>query len=159
MTIITYKGWEFAVDRQLTEETYQGVLNGGADACGCDNCKNYVASRESIFPNEVKALFQSLGMDYRKEVEIASYDVSPEGFDDIAGWFHFKGQLLTGQDCHVPTPGGGYTFRLEAIEGNFSIGFSPGNDLTFFEVKAGLVQVEFETTIPWIIDKPLPGIG
>jgi hypothetical protein len=34
-----------------------------------------------------------------------------------------------------------------------------GNDLTFFEDKTGLMQIEFDTSIPWGIDKSLEGIS
>ena len=52
-------------------------------------------------------------------------------------------------------PGGGFTFDLTPITDNFSIGFSVGSDLAFFDDKNGLIQVEFDTFIPWIIDKKL----
>ncbi len=121
----------------------------------CHDCKNYVAFRDKVFPDEMIELFNDLGVDYRKEVEIISYENLPNGLHHIGGWFHFKGQVLMGKDYRVPLPGGGYTFDLTKISDNFSIGFAEGNDLTYFEDKTGLVQIEFDTNIPWIIDKSL----
>ena len=88
-------------------------------------------------------------------MEITFYETLPNGFHHIGGWFHFKGRVLTGKNYRVPLPSGGYTFNLTPIKNNFSIGFAEGSDLTFFEDKTGLVQVEFDATIPWIIDKSL----
>jgi hypothetical protein len=51
--------------------------------------------------------------------------------------------------------GQGTLFDLTKVEDNFSIGFAPGNDLTHFADKTDLVQVEFMTLIPWLIDKSL----
>lgn len=74
----------------------------------------------------------------------------------IGGWFHFKGQILTGKDYQFPISNGdGFTFDFTKISGNFSIGFGKGNDMTYFEEKTGLVQIEFDTIIPWVIDKTL----
>ncbi len=79
----------------------------------------------------------------------------PNGLHHIGGWFHFKGRVVTDKDYRVPLEGGGHTFDLTPITDNFAIGFTKGNDLTFFEDKTWLVQVEFDTKIPWIMDKSL----
>jgi hypothetical protein len=158
MTVPTvkYRDWEFEVDRELTKTTYANVLGSGADTCVCNDCKNYAAFRDQVFPDEVLKLFNGLGIDYRKEVEITSWEKLPNGLYHIGGWFHFKGKLLKGKDYRVPIAGGnGFTFDLTKIGDNFSIGFGEGNDLTYFEEKDGLVQIEFDTNIPWIIDKSL----
>jgi hypothetical protein len=96
-----------------------------------------------------------LEIDYRKEVEITSYETTPNRLHPIGGWFHFKGRVLTGKDYRVPLASGGYTFNLTPTTENFSIGFAEGSDLTFFENKVGLVRVEFETNLIWVIDTSL----
>ena len=156
VTTVKFRDWKFEVDRELTETTYTNVLGSGADTCVCNNCKNYVAFRDNVFPDEVLKLFNDLGIDYRKEVEITSWEKLPNGHYHIGGWFHFKGKLLTGKDYRVSIAGGnGFTFDLTKISDNFSIGFGEGNNMTYFEQKVGLVQIEFDTNIPWVIDKLL----
>ena len=59
-----------------------------------------------FFPKEVIELFGELGIDYRKEIEITTWEILPNKPYHIGGWFHFKG--------------------------NFSIVFPEGNALTFF---------------------------
>jgi hypothetical protein len=152
---VNYKEWEFEVDTQLTKETYDEVIQSGADNCECNDCKNYIAFREKIFPNGVQQLFEELGIDYRKEVEITTFETLPNGLHHIGGWFHFKGKILKGKNYKVPLPSGGYTFELTPVTEDFSIGFAEGGELTFFSDKKGLVQVEFMTFIPWVIDKSL----
>lgn len=153
--ILNFRDWQFEVDRELTRQTYANVTGSGADTCVCNDCKNYVAFRDKVFPEEVQKLFSDLGIDYRKEVEITSFETLPNGLLHIGGWFHFKGRVESGKDYRAPFPGGGHTFDLTYITDNFSIGFAEGDDLTYFEDKNGLVQVEFMTNIPWIIDKSL----
>jgi hypothetical protein len=155
ITKLIYRDWEFEVDRDLTRGTYEKVTVSGADSCICNDCKNYVAYRDKVFPNEIRTLFCELGIDYKKEVEITSFETLPNGLHHIGGWFHFKGRVLSGKDYRVPLPSGGYTGDLTTVRENFSIGFTQGNDLTFFTDKNGLVQVEFMTFIPWVIDKSL----
>ena len=153
--IVRFQDWVFEADKALTETTYSNISGSSADTCGCNDCKNYVTYRDKVFPAEIIKLFNDLGIDYRKEVEITSYETLPNGLHHIGGWFHFKGRVLKGKDYRIPLPLGGHTFDLTPITDNFSIGFAEGNDLTFFEDKTGLVQIEFDTSIPWIINKTL----
>jgi hypothetical protein len=127
----------------------------GAETCECNDCKNYVTHRDKIFPEEVLELFNQLGIDYKKEVEIISYETLSNGLHHIGGWFHFKGRLLGGKDYRVPFSSGAFTVDLTVIAEDFSIGFAEGNALTFFANKSGLVQIEFETKIPGGINKSL----
>lgn len=155
---VKYREWEFEVDRELTRWTYEEVRSSGADSCVCDDCKNYVAFRDKVFDDEIKQLFDDLGIDCKKEVEITTYQRLPDGLHLIGGWFHFKGRMLTGKDCRVPFPSGGHTLDLSAITDKFSIGFTVGNDLAHFADETGLVQIEFMTYIPWVIDTSLETI-
>jgi len=157
-TIVKFREWTFEVNKALTEQTYKRVACSGAETCRCNDCKNYVAFRDKVFPKEIIDLFDDLGIDYKKEVEITAYETLPNGFHHIGGWFHFKGRVMGGKDYHASLPSGRHTFDLTAITDNFSIGFGKGSDLTFFEDKPDLVQVEFETNIPWVIDKSLERI-
>ena len=153
--ILKFRAWTLEVDKEQTQRTYEKVSGSGADTCICNDCKNYVAYRDKVFPEEIRILFTDLGIDYRKEVEITSWEKLPNNRYHIGGWFHFKGHVLNGKDYLVPLPKGGFTFDLTKISDNFSIGFSKANDLTFFEDKNDLVQIEFDTNIPWVIDKKL----
>lgn len=155
VTKVKYRDWEFEVDRDLTRQTYEKISISGAESCICNDCKNYVAYRDNVFSDEIRTLFDDLGVDYKKEVEITSFETLPNGLHHIGGWFHFKGRVLNGKDYRIPLPSGGHTIDLTAVTDNFSIGFAEGGDLTFFSDKNGLIQVEFMAFIPWVIDKSL----
>lgn len=157
-SIVKYRDWVFAVEKKVTAETYAEILSSGADTCPCNNCKNYTVFRDKVFPEEVLILFKELGVDFRKEVEIVDWETLSNGLHNISGWFHFKGEILGGKDCRNYYQSGGYTLELTPITDNFSIGFSEGNDLTFFKENAGLVQLEFNTRIPWVIHKSLENV-
>ena len=151
MTIVNYIDWVFEVDLESTIDTYVTVLESGADNCVCEYCKNYVAFRSNVFPKEILDLFQQIGIDSRKEVEITTWEELPNRFQRIGGWFHFKGRVLSGKTYRVSKGEGSYTHDLTKISENFSIGFDKGNDLSYFGKDEELVQVEFETIIPWVL--------
>jgi len=155
-SIVKYRDWEFEVDFLLTQQAYLNFAVGGADSCICSDCKNYSAYRDNVFPEEIKELFCALGVDFRKEVEIWAMQKLENGLHEISGWFHFKGKIISGINCRKPLEtGNGYAVNLTPINENFEIGFTSGNDLTFFDNKKELVQVEFVTAIPWVIDKKI----
>lgn len=147
--MVTYRDWQFEVERDVTSATYSDVAAGSADTCGCRDCQTYIAYRDKLFPPEVQELFGRLGVDYRKEVEITTFEEQPDGLNLIGGWFHFKGKIVSGKNCRIPTQAGdGFTLDLMNITESFSIGFAASNDLTFFEDPTGLVQIEFMAHIP-----------
>jgi hypothetical protein len=46
--------------------------------------------------------------------------------------------------------------ELSPIDESFQIGFTEDRALTFFDASDSLVQVEFQTGLPWVIEKPEP---
>jgi hypothetical protein len=151
MTNLKFRDWEIIVDKQLTKSTYDKTIIGSADACICDECKNYTNYRDNVFPEEIKQFLKQLGVDYKKESEVCRYCKLENGLHHYGGWFHFKGQF-NGKNCSIPLENGGYTFDLTLITDKFSIGFLMSSALAFFENHDNLVQIEFEVKIPWTID-------
>ena len=154
MTTIKFRNWELIVDKELTKVAYDKIFIGGPEGCGCNDCKNFLKNRETIYPTEIKNLFNELGIDYKKESEICHYGRLEDGLHYYGGWFHFKGKFI-GKDCSVPTDPNAGDFELTPINKEFSIGFRYQNELTFFSDKENLVQIEFETKTPWTIEKNL----
>ena len=154
MTTINFRDWELIVDKQLTTSTYDQATMGGADGCSCNECKNFQSYRDRLYPAEIMQLLNDLGIDYKKESEICHYCRQDDGLHHYGGWFHFKGHFK-GKDCTSWTSENSYTFDLTTISETFSIGFRKASDLTFFENKDDLVQIEFEVKIPWTISREL----
>jgi len=151
--IISFKNWKFSVDREATERTYASFAVGSAEECGCIECANYLATRESIFPDEIKLLLNELGIDFKKEAEVWRMYKNQKGNHCYNGIFHFKG-CFDGEDCAIPMPDGkGFTFSLNPITDRFSIGFRMASELSNFTDTNDLVQVEYEIEMPWAIDK------
>lgn len=103
MTTIHFRDWILTVDREVTASTYAAVANGSSEDCKCDECINYLANRSNAFPEEIKLLFDRLGIDYRKESEVWRMYKVKDGIHLYSGLFHFKGSF-EGKDCFVPKP-------------------------------------------------------
>ncbi|MBF9254394.1 hypothetical protein I2I11_13900 [Pontibacter sp. 172403-2] len=149
-TRVTYLDWELFSDKELTEQTYLEVEQSGAESCGCAYCRNFIEQREAVFPDEIKDLLGKLGVDYKKEVDISEFAKLESGLHYYNGWFHFKGDFK-GVDCSIALPNGGYTTDLRKITDKFYIGFCHGDALTPFKDKEGLVQIEFDCYLPWVL--------
>lgn len=149
MIFTAYKDWQFTADQAHTAATYAAAPMGSADACNCSMCKNYAASRDAVFPEEIKQLFGALGIDWKKESEISHYCRQADGLHHYGGWFHFKG-IFTGPGSDV-SAGETFTQELIPITPHFSMGFRKGSALTFFKDREDLVQVEIDVKIPWVL--------
>ena len=154
---VKFRDWEFEVDSELTRKTYAKVIGGFSEGCDCKYCLNYHPQKDKIFPEEIKILFENLGIDCHKESECVNYfDTSEFSNTDknkdgvYGGWFHFAGKILWGKECVDESSN---TCNLTRITDNFSIGIKKDKALNFFENDVPLVQVEFEAKIPWIIEE------
>jgi len=150
--LIRFREWAFEVDRQITQNVYQAVDKGGAQTCGCTYCLNFLLQQESVYPPEVVAFFEAVGMDYHKEAEVVEYGEVEKGQHVYNSWFHFAGKMIRGQPCTRPLPTGGYQHELTRLTEIAKIGFWANNDLSYFPDGIPLIQVEFEIRLPWQLD-------
>lgn len=153
MIILTFKDWVLTVDHESTKSTYAAVENGSAEDCNCNECLNYIQNRGNIFPEQVKHLFNQLGVDYHKESEVWRMCRENDGTHRYSVIFHFKGSF-EGTDCLISL-NGSQAIKLNPITDSFKIGFTKGDDLTYFKDKNDLIQIEIEIMVPWVIDRML----
>ena len=143
---VHFHEWELIVDKQSTINAYAEVEYGGSRSCSCGDCMEYTRRIDSIFPGNVKLLFESLGIDYHKDAEVI-HIISDNNHNYCSGWFHFIGEFK-GKSCAVPMTDTGYTLQLTDIADNFKIGFHVGDSFALFKSPYPLVQLEFSTLIP-----------
>ena len=155
---VTYRDWIFDVDTAATREAYARARTGGAEDCGCDPCRNFVAAREAVYPDEILGLFARLGVDPKKEGEAYWCHRTSDGLHHYAGWFHFIGSVISGPPAKVLLGKDTWQQTLVEIRPGFWIGFDPeANAPRLAPLRSTLaVQVEFEAAIPWVCDRPEP---
>src|SRR5260370_23860049 len=82
-----------------TKQCYEQIEEGGTANCGCDNCANFALAREQAYPPELMAVFDSLGIDFRKESEVHHYGRTPAGLHTYRGWFYVIRSIEDGPEC------------------------------------------------------------
>ncbi len=140
MTKIDYRDWTFDCDVESTRRAYESILAGGVETCSCSGCRNFLAQRQLVFPEEVINLFGQLGINYKRDAEIYHTARIESGLHLYGGWFHFIGNILKQPD--VPAKLNGH-FTVDFIVSRSLAAESFGNQ--------PLVQVEITAEVPWIL--------
>jgi len=146
--LVKYRNWVFEVDRSKTESLYDKVKLSGTESCGCGQCKEFIALKDIIYPQEIKELFKKLGVDIYKEFELCDHGNEEYGHV-YSWWFHFVGKIIEGDDCNISLPESDYTRNTLAINDLFSIGFTKDISISFFNNYQDLIQVELFAKVPW----------
>ena len=138
MTEITYKSWKFQVNKELTASTYASVAKGSAYEEESIEGVNFSKQKEKVYPKEIIALFEQLGIDYKKETEVSHHLNLENGMHVYTGWFHFKGSFEGPNylDKHTDE---NKEFNVTEITKKFSIGFRNESFLTNFEDRYNIV--------------------
>ena len=135
--------WKVEVDLDRTRTIYSSLKSTGAESCSCSDCRNYVAAREEAFPLAVRDVLSSLGIDWRKDVEVFNIDAH----NLYNPWFHFVGAILDpliGPNDH----------RYVELSATTKISLNPKRDLAnpaFGDVP--LAQVEAIFPLPWVLNE------
>jgi hypothetical protein len=149
--------WQVEHDPNATRRCYE-QLPLGTD-CTCRQCRNFDAAVGRAFPPRFVALADHLGIDVRKPVELCHWCRDTCGMHLTGGWFHFVGSIVSGEDVPPLTDANGQ-YHFEPFEPDLELGLTPHLSLVR-EVFAGLsvVQLEFQTRVPWVLSEPEPDVG
>ena len=156
MEVVNIGRWKLRCDAEATREAFSGVLIGSPESCGCTECLNFAAVREVVYPPEVLAIFDRVGIDPRKESEIWHTHRDESGLHHYGGFFHFVGSIESGKDAKRMVNGVGI-FELESIGENFKYGFTSDAALTPESfVGKEVARLEFQTKAAWVLDAKEP---
>ena len=149
--LVRFRQWLFSADKEATKAAHAASLANVPVACKCHDCLNFEAARELAFPPEALALFAALGVDYRREGEVYAVPLAP-GRHLYGGWFHFRGTIVEGPDLRLTCEN-----NSAQLTDLFSISFTTGYAPSIFPNLRHTVQIEIETTLPWLLaDVPEP---
>ena len=145
MEIIKYRNWIMEFDYEKTKLMYSMIANGSSEECECEECQNFRIVKESIYPDEIKDLFKTLGVDINKEIE--NYCMDPDLSNHLsAGWFHFVGKQIDNDNINQNE-----IINYESITTEFKIGFvfeDPRLVIKEF-INEPIIQIEFNVRVPW----------
>lgn len=156
LEIANFGNWRVKFDCEATRAAFSAVSQGAAESCGCEDCLNFAAARLQAYPPEVLAMFERLGIDFSKEAENWRVCREESGLHLYGGFFHFIGSIEDGKDAFTWINQTG-TLELEKTNSYFEYGFTSHVNL-LPESFAGenIVQIEFQTRIPWLIEAKEP---
>lgn len=154
-TQVRFGPWTLAVDPDAT----RAILASpgyplGAEGCGCSTCMNFVAQRASLYSPAVRALFASLGVDWRLEVEVVHYLTAEPGRHLYSAWFHAVGRIEEGPEAwtgdeHSSTWDAASATELDGC----SIGFSSMRTLAHSAFDGlPVVQLDLYVDLPWVLE-------
>ena len=150
----TVARWLIDHDPDATRRCYAQLPVG--TGCTCNQCRNFDAAAGRTFPPAFEALLDALGVDPAKPAELCHWCREPSGLYLTGGWFHLVGSIVAGEDVVHEVSGTG-TFRFEELVPGLEFGFSARLALVrevFVELP--LVQLEFQTRVPWVLAEPEP---
>lgn len=151
MKKILFKDWELNVDFLNTQKLYTEIDTGAAELCNCTDCENFINNRKNLYPTEVRTLLSELGVDYRKEGDIWKM-CKENNLHRYSGCFYFVGNF-NGENCIQSLNNSSSETILKTVNETFSIGFCDCSNASISSKSTdNVIQIEFETKIPWTID-------
>jgi hypothetical protein len=156
MDHVQFGRWRLCCDREMTRRAYTSIAQGGAEACGCAYCRNFILARPHVIPSEAFALFERLGVDVSKEAEVYQTHPLRLGLHAYGGWLHFVGAIEQGADALTPSG----VIELEPLGPTFSLGFT--NRLALVPASFAALptcQVEFAAKVPWLLEDEEPDLS
>ena len=148
--------WEVAADVEATRDVYERTSRRSPTDCTCAYCRNFAALGDSAFPPSFQELAGTLGIDYRKAVEIVEWGDFRDGQTGYGGWFHFVGTIQAG-----PTEewsGACSQWPWYELTHDFKIVLCASRRQAFSEFDDHhLVQIDFQTRKRWVLPEAYPG--
>ncbi|MEM7476807.1 MAG: hypothetical protein AAF483_17625 [Planctomycetota bacterium] len=151
---LTIARWTLDVDSVATSNAYTKIDSGSADRCGCADCRNFVAARDTLFPKSVSQFLRDAGIPNDRDIELATFGEIRDGIQLYSGWYHFVGRIADGPDAAIPHEDGkGWSIDLAPVTDAFSIGVT--NHLSLLAdafPRESALQLEFTVELPLQID-------
>ncbi|AGK53674.1 hypothetical protein [Bacillus sp. 1NLA3E] len=113
--------------------------------------QNYVLACDT-FPQEVKDLFHSLGVDPHKQGEVNEYKENEDGSHIYGGFYFIVGKIISGPDFWINTEDDSMP-NFETVSG-IQIAFTDELAMTPDEedLQPPVIQLEFQLNIPWLLN-------
>jgi hypothetical protein len=151
--------WDISSDPAPTMAAYRTIDSG--IECDCAFCRNFVRVGESAFPSEMHTIFNRLGIDFTKPVEIGHTHRTQSGLHCYLGWYHFVGAIDTGDNAHVPMDKEGtiHSIQFEKVSERLEVGFTMRSALVndAFANQA-VCQLEISLELPWVLEEDDPDL-
>jgi hypothetical protein len=145
MTPLEFPGWRLEFDRDSTAAAHARAQPAGPNACTCEPCRNWAATRVQFLPAAFLDLLSQLGIPLDREAEIYHNGRLQSGRHSYGAWYHFVGRVLYGDREGSPN----------VVYGPLSVYFHSAPALMSQAfIGQPVVQLEVVAEIPWLSDIP-----
>jgi len=143
--------WRVRLDAERTDKAYALTPLGGAAACQCAYCRNYLKQRERAFTPRVLEIFQRLGIPPEKDLEVVEYGPADEGRRLYGTWFYVAGTLGSAGGTQS---GDGGSAQFEDIGDGMSLRISAETAFVPPHWRGvEILMVEVNVALPWVLDE------
>ncbi len=152
--IFIFGNYTVDIDVEKTRQIYT-LLPPITQGCNCDGCQNFEKAVD-VLPNAARAFFDDLGIDLKKIAECYVNCKNEDGTLLYGGFCHVCGTLIEGENAWVSiseTHSYYNTNLAYPLSDNFRISFQENCFMIEKQFKAPILQIEFEATIPWVLNK------
>jgi len=147
MKKIIITDWQLEIDFDRTQNYYSN--HNIEEDCKCSSCKNYRANCDH-FSKQLMEFFQLLGVDPSKEGNFMEFGLTKDGYVIYMGFYHVVERIDEGPDYVDDKWEQLNLFKIDQFEFGFS-----SRDISCIpdDFPTPVLQLEFKTTIPWIIEE------
>ena len=149
--------WTLELDRSATAKAYSVFTEGDCERCGCNGCLNFIASRDSMYPDSVATFMKAAGIPRDREVRVGHFGEIRDLVHVYDASFPFIGSIIDGADACPPRPDGrGWAVDYETINDAFKVGITshllklPDS----FPPELTLL-LNLQVELPWLLDPNL----
>jgi len=141
MMKIEIEGWVVNVDVEKTKKTYGLIKESGCLACGCNYCLNYLKNLPDVMPDQIRAFFESAGVDINKDAEVYQEGEIDNSTNYYGGEYYLWGTIISKPESDVSTLG------------KLSFKFIAPTALAQEEFKKdGALCFSFHTELKWLLN-------
>ena len=141
--------WNVAYDREKTESLHNAAECGASGKCQCCHCRNFVAARDMVYPEIVRRIMASLGVDYKKEQELYEICEVEDGWHLYNGWFRFVGAASFPDGELDTSQRSAFSTDEVTVNDNFSWSLSQQPRVVWWGLP--IVEIHFQAKVPWVL--------
>ena len=152
--IFTFGNYTVDIDVEKTRRIYTR-LPLITHRCTCAGCQNFEKSVDDL-PKAVRTFFDDLGIDLKKIVECYVNCKNEDGTLLYGGFCHVCGTLIQGESAwvNISKTHSYYNTDLSYRLGDsFCVSFQEECLMVEKQFEPPILQIEFEATIPWVLNK------
>ena len=152
--LFTFGNYTVDIDVEKTKQAYD-KLSLISQRCSCDGCQNFERSVDSL-PSSVRSFFDTMGIDLKKIVECYVNCKNEDGTLFYGGFCHVCGTMIQGKSAWVKTSETQSYYHPDLahpLHDHFYVSFQEECFIVEEPFEGPLLQIEFQATIPWVLDK------